>query len=69
MKASVGASPLFNTQCPSFAPFQCSLVSPLFRFAYSGSGVALFTPVFTPVPVFRIGANSTARGSPKAITC
>ena len=43
-KESVGTSPLLNTQCPSFAPFQCSFVLPLFRFAYSGSGVALFTP-------------------------
>ena len=40
----MGTSPLFNTQCPSFALFQCSLISPLFLFAYSGSGVALFTP-------------------------
>jgi hypothetical protein len=39
----MGTSPLLNTQCPSFAPFQHSLVSPLFQFAYSGSGVALFT--------------------------
>jgi hypothetical protein len=43
-KESVGTRPLLNTQCPIFALFQCSLVSPLFRFAYSGSGVALFTP-------------------------
>ena len=48
MKESVGTSPLLNTQCLSFAPFQCSLVPPLFQFAYSGSGVTLFTPfVFT----------------------